>query len=418
MPRIAPFLLLLVGALPANAEPSLTARAEEVLRRANDEKDAAVRFVLADESASLCERAAKASPNDPEPLILLANALSVSDPVHPEMCRPGTCERAVSTLQRARAVDANGLNARRIAGDLGIVLSRLGRHAEALAEYQRALKLVEGNRDPNYPMDVGDNATLYGNAAETLMALGRLEDAISAYRRARESSSHAGLSWELALWGEGLALDRDGQREAARSAVQRALDIDPAMRRLNAEGVFFEPPGDKLAYLALGHEVAGDRELALESWRAFLAASAGSRYTRRAGDHVDDLKKELAARRVETPHLRVLVAEVENFGGFRRSDELREEITRYEGDLRLCYQRALRQSPQLHGEALLEVDIHPLGITSGATLRGPHVITRTFESPDLESCLESAAGMWRFRIIDGMQPERVAVRLRFERAAR
>ena len=428
MLRIAPILLLLVAAAPAGAEPSLTARAEEILRRANDEKDPAVRFALADESAALCERAAKESPNDPEPLILLANALSVSDPVRPELCRPGTCERAVATLHRARTVDGAGLNARRIAGDLGIVLSRLGQHTEALAEYQRALKLVEGNRDPNYPMDVGDNATLYGNAAETLMALGRLDDAIAAYRRARESSTHAGLSWELALWGEGLALDRDGQREAARTVVHRALDVDPAMRRLNAEGVFFEPPGDKFAYLALGHEVAGDREQSLAAWRAYLGTNAQSRYARRAADHVDELKKELAARRVDNPQLHVLVLEIENFAGFRRGDALRDDIARYDGDLRLCYQRALRASPQLHGEALLELDVHPIGVTSGPTLRSPHVITRTFESPDLEACLESAAGMWRFRPVDGVddvlqdarqrQSERVTVRLRFERVAR
>src|SRR5262245_55145577 len=121
-------VLVLLAARPAApADPSLTARAEELLRKANDKREAEARFKLAGEAVELCERAAAQAPADPEPLILLASALALPDPQRPELCRPGTCERAVAMLEKARAVDRDGVNARRIAGDLGIVLSRLGR---------------------------------------------------------------------------------------------------------------------------------------------------------------------------------------------------------------------------------------------------------------------------------------------------
>src|SRR5262249_32835517 len=160
------------------------------------------------------------------------------------------------------SLDKNGIDAEHIASELGIVYSRLGAFEEALAEYDRALGLVESERRPNALDDSSDRAVLYGNSAETLMALGRLDQAIGRYRLAEAAAPPGDTEWQLAEWGLGVALDRDEQVEKSREAISRALGADPNMAELSSDGVFFEPAGDKRYYEALGHEVAGDRDKA------------------------------------------------------------------------------------------------------------------------------------------------------------
>src|SRR5438309_320553 len=135
-------VVALFAALPALADvaPTPMAEAEEKLRRAGRERVTPRREQLVAETMAIARKLITATPTDPEPHILLARALSLADPVHPEVCKPGACEQAVTELENARKLDAHGLDAEKIASEMGIVLSRLGRHEDALAEYDRALK--------------------------------------------------------------------------------------------------------------------------------------------------------------------------------------------------------------------------------------------------------------------------------------
>jgi tetratricopeptide (TPR) repeat protein len=415
---VAPGLVALAaaGALAATAraEPTPVARAEMLLQRVEVERDAARRFALADEAQALCEKAIAESPKDPGPHEVLARALTTVDPDHPEACRPGACERAVAELKRARQLDGGGVDAERIASELGIILSRVGAFAEALTEYDRALRLVESERRPSSFEETAGRAVLYGNSAETLMALGRLDEAVERYRQSEAAASPGDLEWQLAEWGLGVALDRDEQVEKARAAIERALDYDPTMARLSGEGVFFEPAGDKHYYEALGHEVAGDREQALAGWRAFVAAQPASRWARRARAHLEALRRgapSTAPAAIDLAQAPVRVGEPMALRPVRSPAQLTATLHQHEDDVRLCYARALRQGPRERGELRLGLEVQPSGYL-GTRAR---VLTTTLTSQALVRCIELAASAWRFPSVESHEVETVIVPLELGR---
>jgi tetratricopeptide (TPR) repeat protein len=385
------------GAPPAGS----IAEAEEKLRLASHERQAAHREQLIDDAAAIARRLATARPRDPEPHVLLARAISLADPQHPEMCKPGVCEQAIAELEKARSLDSDGLQAEKIASELGIVLSRIGRFDDALVEYDRALKRVDPERLLSRWDEHGGQAILYGNSAETLMALGRLDQAIARYRQARDASEAGGLEWQLSNWGLGVALDRDEQAEAGRQAIKKALERDPALAQLSSDGVFFEPAGDKFYYLALGHEVAGDRSDAINAWKAYLGSSLSPRFARRARAHLDALKK---LKPVAEPAAPIAFGEPESFIGLRSVSELRQSLDEHGEDVRICYQRALRVQPGLRGELFLTFDVLPSGF--------PYPPPRVFQTrvdnlgdgdpvvSELRRCVELAASYWRFPNIE------------------
>jgi tetratricopeptide (TPR) repeat protein len=402
-------ILLACLCAAALAHAGLVERAEQLLRTIPQQRDRGHRFAVADQAQSLCEQAIREHPHDAAPHIVLARVLTIADPDHPEACRPRTCERAIAELKEARRLDAAGAEAQRIAAELGLVQSRVGAYEEALAEYDRALKLVDPERRPSVFEDYG-RSVLYGNSAETLMALGRLDAAIERYRQAEATSTAGDIEWELAEWGLGVALDRDEQIEKSRQAIQRALDIDPTMAHLADESVFFEPAGDKRYYEALGHEVAGDRELAVASWRAFLAEAPSSQYARRARAHLADLKRlPPSAATIDPAHVRVGVGEIMDLRGLRSPAMLREVLAQHQDELRLCYARVLRTEPKARGELRLQLVIEP----NGWLYTRARVLLSTVESDKLGHCIELAATTWRFPLSDVSEQEEIVVTLSF-----
>ncbi len=393
----------------ARAESDLLSRAEELLRQAASTRQAAARFHLADEAQALAEQAARKSPRSAEPHLALARALNVSDPDHPERCRPGACERATDELHRARALDSGGALASTIAQELGLALSRLRRYPEALAEYDRAIGLIDAERLPNLWDDPGSRSILFSNSAETLMALGRLGEAIDRYRRARDLAEPGSLEWQLAEWGLGLALDRDEQLDKAAESIRHVIDVDPTMSHLSDDNVFFEPPGDVYYYRALGHEAAGDRELALSAWRDYLASAPPARWARRARAHLAEVRRGPAGNEPDPERLQVRFGEPETFADLRPAAELREGLGRYQDDVRLCYARALKTAPHLRGELSLGLEIWP----SGAVYPDARVFDDRLgpAAAPLERCLERAARSWHFPSIGGIQPETVRIRI-------
>jgi tetratricopeptide (TPR) repeat protein len=397
MPRLLLVLLALAAGMsgPARAESNALARAEEQLRRAYETSDKHERFDLADRAIRLCEEARASDPRSPRPDLVLSKALYVTDPQHPERCRPGYCEKAVEVLLRARRLDNGGLEAREIASQLGIVYSRLGRFADALAEYDRALRLVHGAR-LGAPLiyDLDDNAVLYGNSAETLMALGRLDEAIARYQRAAELSQAPSASWELAQWGLGIALDRDGQEEGAVQAVDRALSADPGLTRLNDEEVFFEPPGDQHYYLGLGHAVAFSRwnapldlARAVQAFERYLAVKPALPHAARARAHLARLQAHKLGPAPPPPVAFHLPAG-------RTFEAMGKRLSRYHDDVRLCYARALVDEPELRGYVTLELRVFPSGHLIPVQVRGSQL------SSAFEACLERAIGTWQLGSLD------------------
>jgi tetratricopeptide (TPR) repeat protein len=406
---LALVLCLTQGTL-ARADTGPVAKAEAILTTLSGEHDTQRRFAIASEAQKLCEAALVKSPDDVRAHIVLGRSLTVADLEHPEACRPGYCQRAIDELKRARAVDKNGVEAEQIASELGIVLSRVGDFEAALGEYDRALGLYDSERRPNFVDENGDRAVLYGNSAETLMALGRLNEAIERYRLAEAAASPGDVEWELAEWGLAVALDRDEQVEKARVAVAEALHHDETMDQLSSEGVFFEPAGDKLYYLALGHEVADDRREAMKAWSDYLATQPRARWARRARAHLKALEKGPRLPPEAPPEVAFgepMALQTE----LRSPEKISASLRPHLADVQLCYARALRMTRHPFAVVFkLQFEVtgpgypipHPRATdVSDADLQ-PDAMRATSE---LVHCVESTAKDWRFSPVGGLDAQ-------------
>ncbi|HVU53366.1 MAG TPA: tetratricopeptide repeat protein, partial [Polyangia bacterium] len=209
---------------------------------------------------ALAREAVAAAPDDFGLLMLLADASE----------RAAKPAQALAALERACPRAPRGVAATACWSHLGVVRSRQGRFAEGIVAYERLI--ASGDAD----------ATTRTNAAELLMAEGRLGAAEELYREAirletaapvvgRIETSHALV---LATYGLAVVLDREGQPEAAREMMARALLLDPRHATLTAAeqpdaDVFFVPDGDVYYYLGLAAEVAGDADEGAAAFQEF-----------------------------------------------------------------------------------------------------------------------------------------------------
>lgn len=168
--------------------------------------------------------------------------------------------------------------------DLGVVYETLELHEKAIAVLERALALA-----PDHPAaDEGwlklafayakidrpnderraylaflqratqpeDRSVALLNFAETEMRLGRLAEAIRAYRDAMDHSKHfvhSGETYVLAVWGLAVALDRYGDATASARETESAVRLDAFDSVIgNREKVFFVPPYERAWYLGIG----------------------------------------------------------------------------------------------------------------------------------------------------------------------
>ena len=127
----------------------------------------------------------------------------------------GDSARAVALIGQALQVR----DSPRFHSNLGMALGRLGRHDEAFAAYQRALRLR-----PDYPEALN-------NLGTTLEALGRPAEAAEAFRRA------LALQPEQAEWWGNLGnvLTALRQADAAEDAYRRAVALSPTLPRAHAQ---------------------------------------------------------------------------------------------------------------------------------------------------------------------------------------
>jgi tetratricopeptide (TPR) repeat protein len=183
---------------------------------------------------------------------------------------------AVAMLTTLRS-DAPQLAPEETGFELAIALTREQRFAEAARAWTDVSALVGAG---------GERAvTVRTNLAETTMLAGDVEAAVGHYRRALAVAA-AGRSYQQALWGLAVALDRLGEHAEALSHVEKALHAEGwAQRVLRSDGVFFEPEHELHYYEALGNEVLAEREEASDrqgllaaaatSYRAFLRGDGG-----------------------------------------------------------------------------------------------------------------------------------------------
>jgi tetratricopeptide (TPR) repeat protein len=181
-------------------------------------------------------------------------------------------------------------------------LARLRGGSAADALYDQGVKEYDKLVTRIEPSDAGRTqslGTLYSNAAELLMAAGRLDEAIVYYER----SVTADPQNELNHYGLAVAYDRDGQVRKGAEAMKHAVARDPGLLRLvHADEpeypVYFVPEGDKHYYLALAFLVRGDRAEALRRFELFVTQtrSAKKQYLDRAREHIRELKGGHAAR--------------------------------------------------------------------------------------------------------------------------
>jgi tetratricopeptide (TPR) repeat protein len=280
-------------------------------------------------------------------------------------------------LSPARAVDPQ------IAFDLGIAYSKLGQFERAVAEYDLLEEIL--TKDPQSSGNViSIRATSHGNAAEALMALGRLEESIQRY----EDSLALAPGALLTTWGLAVALDRDEQVSRAAELMARVISSDPAMNELRREGVFFVPEGDIHYYLALGSETLGDLPRAQREWELYLKDQAQSPFAPRARAHLAKLgvvkgdapqkgkKKRLAP--VPGPKAQEVDPVAQDQSSFKY--RLRSYLYRFQR----CYQDEFQKKKDLKGSLRLAFVVDTKGRPTRVRVEGS-----TLARPTLHACLVS-----------------------------
>ncbi|MGN6103527.1 MAG: hypothetical protein ACTHU0_00240 [Kofleriaceae bacterium] len=151
----------------------------------------------------------------------------------------------------------------------------------AARDYERYIERSDGSADNL------DNAV--SNLAETYMMLGRIEDAINAYREAAER--RGGAADISTLYGLAVALDRgDRFSTARRLIVQQGEQGYEAFRHKVDLGIsFYVPQGEVYYYYALAAESLGYTERAIDYWREYIRSGAHPQYQPRAKEHIDAL---------------------------------------------------------------------------------------------------------------------------------
>lgn len=208
--------------------------------------------------------------------------------------------QAQATLQGAYAIlarhEARQSPDPRLRYDLGLVLAKLRRYAEAAPVLEDALKLAgdhpfaedgafelalcyshlgrhdDEERAYGVALTTTDRrshkAVIYSNLAESRMAQGKLVEGIDAAETALE------LEPDLPSARLNLAIleDRNGNPGGALESARHALELDPDAEYLDGDGVFFEPAYEKHWYVALRELALADRALGDERTTHLMAA--------------------------------------------------------------------------------------------------------------------------------------------------
>jgi len=370
-------------------------------------RDHPERIRLLQRALSELQKALELEPKDIEARVFMGEWLS-----RPEM-GVASVRRAVEELQTARKIDRLGSWHYEIAFQLGIAYSHLGRFSEAVSEYDRALALLPGEPDSMLTPTKHQHATMLSNAAEALMAMGKLDGAIRRYHDAEQLDS--GTHSALHALGLSVAYDRDGQMQKSRDALKRAIGSDPGLRMYQSDDVFFVPEGDRYYYDGLIAENLGNRDEALNAFKQFVSELPKSPYVVRAKQHIEELQKLPGIPIQEILNAKVRIGLVhfpgdgaEGIDKHRSEDEVGRALTDRMLELRRCYAQGLRRAPKLSGHILLAMIVDPGGgvllvqlLNSNLSETGPSksqnsTDSLTTPSSELARCVQSSLQRFRF----------------------
>ncbi len=290
-------------------------------------------------------------------------------------------KEAIVAFGKVRRLDRSFADPYTVAFSLGIAYSKVGEFENAVQEYDRAIRVLASRGQGSY--DARQNqAILEANAAEALMALGRLDEAIQRYQEALSLHSGHTLAW----WGLAVALDRDEQTSKAFEAATRALSGDADMRLLTSSDVFFIPVGDIHYYSGLGKLAKGDRAGAKQEFEEFLRALPTSAWAPRARAHLVRLgvapdpkpkRKGLAPR--PTPGVG------DGDSALQDQQAIRYRVVSYLYGIRQCYQKELKAKPGLAG--LMRV---AFTVSKDGRAQDIKVVSSTMRRPSLNTCMATA----------------------------
>ncbi len=134
---------------------------------------------------------------------------------------------------------------------------------------------------------------------EGLMALGHLDDALFALRRAVKLARRSRLR-EEALYALAIALDRSERIQEAREILRTVGSRKLSRGVLTSANKVFVPAVDEHYYLGLVHQAQRNDLRALYHFRHFLALAPNSPWKRHASSHMEALGRPKMAARLET----------------------------------------------------------------------------------------------------------------------
>ena len=144
---------------------------------------------------------------------------------------------------------------------LGVAYTKQLRFEAARDSY---LELV---RDPFAP---GREVTLC-NLAETYMYLHDVDASLERYNECATALPQRATGW----WGLAIAHDRAGHESDGRRAADRALPVDPDLRDIRGDGVFYVPEYERWYYEGMAFEAIARSALSMVDRRAALNSAAG-----------------------------------------------------------------------------------------------------------------------------------------------
>lgn len=161
-----------------------------------------------------------------------------------------------------------------------ILHTKLGTRAhieEAARLYERAIRQGANVDD-----------TVHSNLAETYMMLGRLDDALEAYRQIKAASDVS------TSYGAAVVLDRAGNVEKAYELIRhhRREGLQEFASRVQDGRTFFVPYEETFYYLGLAEEAFGNYAQALEYFQMFVRSGAHPMFQARAKEHIEMLAKK------------------------------------------------------------------------------------------------------------------------------
>lgn len=185
-----------------------------------------------------------------------------------------------------------------LAFSLGVSHTRLEQHALARDAYETIVD------DPSAP----GRATALCNLAEVHMYLGEVTRSLDRYREcSRLMPTNA-----TAYWGLAVAHDRAAHDADSRIAADRAVSMDPDLRDILGEGVFYVPAYERHYYVAIAREAQGRRPgeapalvAALAAWRSYASEGGpNAPWLDRVQAHIRAIEIELSLRARPSPSTR------------------------------------------------------------------------------------------------------------------